>query len=89
MHSLMFAAVIPKDRQDYAMFWRAFIDDVDSSLSKLEGIERLAENIWLVDLTVSARPFGVLASAAERLRVDYRILPFDAAPQWLQAGQNL
>jgi hypothetical protein len=45
-----------------------------------------AENVWLVNLQESVAPLGWLVALSEQRGVSYRILPFQAAPEWLPAG---
>ena len=84
MHSMLFVATISQQSAD----WRPFVQNVDAYLKKLKGVARLAENIWLLDLTASASPLGILIHEAELLRIPYGLLSFDEAPQWLPASYN-
>lgn len=87
MHSALFVAVIPVDRWQQDA-WKAFVGQTEAQLKPYQGIERLAENVWLLDLTASVTPLGFLIAGAEGLGIAYRTLPFDAEPQWLPGGQN-
>lgn len=82
MHSALFVTEIPKERQD----WGDFLASVDAKLKKEKGVQRLAENIWLLDVTQSVASLGWLISYAEARGIAYGILPFDDAPRWLPAG---
>lgn len=82
MHSVLFVAT--PDRG--SAFWRPFLDNVGPRLERIAGIERLAENVWLLDLTVSMEALGLLIYQAHTLEIDYRTIPFAEAPRWLPAG---
>jgi hypothetical protein len=88
MHSMLFVAVIPEDRWEYTQQWKAFEGYIEGKLAPLPGIERLAENVWLLDLTASMASLGYLVTGAEGHAIAYRTLPFDAAPVFLPGGQS-
>jgi len=88
MHSAMFVADIGEDQHRINEPWKAFCAHLEVKIKPNQGVERLAENVWLLDLTVSMAPLGYLIAGAENLGISYRTLPFDAAPQWLPDGQN-
>jgi hypothetical protein len=82
MHSLLFVATMVSQSQD----WTAFLTSVGEKLRRQKGFVRLAENVWLLDLTVSVQPLGALVHQAETYGIPYGLLPFDEAPQWLPAS---
>ena len=82
MHSILFVA--KPDRG--SPFWQPFLENVSPKLERLTGIERLAENVWLLDLTVSMEALGLLIYQAHALGIQYRVLPFAEAPRWLPAA---
>jgi hypothetical protein len=84
MHSILFVATIVRGSTD----WKPFLENVDARLRTRKGFVRLAENVWLLDLTVSAAPLGLLVYQAETLEIPYGLLPFAEAPQWLPASYN-
>jgi hypothetical protein len=84
MHSMLFVATISPEKAD----WTSFLQNVAMKLSKQTGAARLAENVWLLDLTVSAAGLGILVQQAEMQEIPYGLLPFDEAPQWLPASYN-
>lgn len=81
MHSMLFVAVIPPERDD----WAEFLAHADRHLVQAEGVGRLAENVWLLSMRESVEPFGQLVYLAQRAGVSYGLLPFERAPEWLPA----
>jgi hypothetical protein len=84
MHSALFVATEMPQQTD----WENFLTAVATKLQTARNIERLAENIWLVNFQISPSALGWLISLAEQRGVDYRILQLDAAPQWLPVDPN-
>lgn len=82
MHSASFISSIPKEHRD----WSDFLAYADSKLKNEKGVRRLAENVWLLDLTQSVASLGWLVSLAEQRGIAYGTIPFADAPQWLPAG---
>lgn len=81
MHSALFVATALKGQN-----WTDFLAGQGGDLERIGGYARLAENVWLLDLTLSADALGVLIYQAQRNLVPYGILPFHEAPQWLPAS---
>ena len=81
MHSAMFIATIPPQKED----WGGFVERATAKLSRCEGVVRLAENVWLLNLQKSVAPLGWLVASAEQMGVSYGLLPFERAPEWLPA----
>ena len=81
MHSAMFIATIPPQAKD----WDAFVERAATKLSHCEGVVRLAENAWLLNLQKSVAPLGWLVASAEQMGVPYGLLPFERGPEWLPA----
>ena len=52
-------------------------------LDKQKGVERLGENVWLVNFLQNPAALARLVEAAVRMSLHYKILQLDAAPQWL------
>jgi hypothetical protein len=84
MHSVLFAAKIPAEIQD----WQTFLGAAAPKLKQAKGVLRLAENVWLLNLQESVAPLGWLVSLADQRGLSYGILPFQDAPQWLPAGND-
>jgi hypothetical protein len=81
MHSALFLAIMPKRPDD----WDNFTSRVNNKVKETEAFSRLAENVWLVDVTKSPGVLAYLISFAQECRLRYGILPFERAPQWLPA----
>ena len=84
VHSVLFVATMNPQHAD----WSTFLNGAHDKLRTAEGVVRLAENVWLLDLTISATSFGSLIYQADLCRVEYGILPFVEAPQWLPASYS-
>ena len=82
MHSALFVATMPKERDDD---WEVFLSRVSTKTKAMTSLVRLAENVWLVDLTKGPGALGYLISFAHEGRMSYGILPFEREPQWLPA----
>ena len=82
LHSILFVASIP----DRDIDWKAFALDVEAKLRQEQNVVRLAENVWMIDLTKSVAPLGYLVALADTKGVSYGLLPFVDEPQWLPAG---
>jgi hypothetical protein len=82
VHSALIVVEVPDNKKK----WRAFIDDIDrpeAPLHKTSGVERLSKNIWLVNFRENPEPLARLISAAAQHLFPYRILQFDAEPEWV------
>jgi hypothetical protein len=86
MHSVLFVATNPNRRTD----WDDFVGRAEAKLTpdgnekRYEGsFVRLAENVWLLDVTMSAEPLGWLTSQAQVKGIPYGLLVFDKEPYWL------
>jgi hypothetical protein len=68
------------------MRWGAFLTQFLGKIEQATNVWRLAENVWLVDMTASPGALGRMVAAAENQTMSYGILPFAVAPQWLPGG---
>lgn len=82
MHSVMFVATIGDQER-----WDSFLINVQIA-ARAQGVEKLAENAWLLNLQKDTTPLGLLIYAAVGRDVAYRILAFDDEPQWLPADSS-
>jgi hypothetical protein len=82
MHSVLFVAIIPPQKQD----WMTFVQEVGKKLQSAKGATRLAENVWLLDLHKNTAALGWLIACAEKLGISQGLLAFEHEPQWLPAG---
>jgi hypothetical protein len=84
MHSAIFVATEIPQRTD----WENFLTVVATKLKDARNIERLSENVWLVNFLISPSALAWLIALADQRGVDYKILQLDAAPQWLPVDPN-
>jgi hypothetical protein len=83
MHTALFAASsVSIDLQA----WGYFVAFIDAKLKHAKNVQRLAENVWIVNVQDGFGPLAWLVSFAEDRKVPYGILPFDDEPQWLRGG---
>jgi hypothetical protein len=92
MHSAIIVVEMPEVRFDATSnpTWENFLARVDRLTShkpdlidKQKGVERLGENVWLVNFLQNPAALARLVEAAVRMPLHYKILQLDAAPQWL------
>jgi hypothetical protein len=55
-------------------------------LDAQKGVQRLAENVWLLNFQEHPETLAALIDAAVRHQLPYGILQLDPAPQWLPAS---
>jgi len=82
MHSAIFVATIPRDKPT----WDLFVVNAQRGTKPGPGVQRLGENVWLLNVQASARALGYLVHYAEEQKISYGILPFHDAPKWLPAS---
>ena len=97
MHSALIVVEIPTQHFNAAnnQAWLTFIGQVDrltsakiDPLDKQQGVERLGENVWLVNFRQNPAALARLVGAAENMKLVCKILPFDTEPQWLPVASN-
>jgi hypothetical protein len=91
MHSMLFVATtLTFERTTDPEFekWRGFLGYAKNSIDHLAGVERLGENVWLMNMRIDPLPLILLGSAAHEHDIAFRLLPFDDAPQWLPDGSR-
>jgi DNA transposition AAA+ family ATPase len=81
MRNAIFVAVIPTQTNE----WRGFLADATQKLTAYQGIKRLAENVWLIDLQKSRPALRILSELADSLGISAGTLLFEYAPAWLPA----
>jgi hypothetical protein len=86
MHSAIVVVKLPEHDQQWPLFMATVLKETAPPHSELEGAQRLAENVWLVNFQTNPATFARLVDAAVRHRYSYGILPLDAEPQWLPGG---
>lgn len=88
MHSVLFVTSPPSEVPEGPSSWQSFTARLEKYIDVDRGHERLAENVWLLNLRQSTGPLGQLISAAEDAGIKYRLLPFERAPEWLPVGSG-
>jgi hypothetical protein len=90
-HSMLIVIAMPDFQAtvdvDYQK-WRSFIGNADLKIAPMQGVERLSENVWLVNLRIDPTPLILLGNGAQQFGFGFRLLPFDDAPQWLPGGNT-
>ena len=84
MHSILFVATMDDDQQK----WKGFSGYATNKMLPYTNVEQLAENVWMINLQKDPAPFGFLVAGAVDQHIDYRILVFDAEPEWLPVGSS-
>lgn len=84
MHSVIIAVEMPPEMAKET--WLGFLGRIIPKIEKNPAVEQIADNVWQLSVQKSPAALGYLIAAAEDFRLIYRILPFDAEPQWLRGG---
>lgn len=84
MHSAIVVVTMPEAPFDSAIHqsWQMFLAGAPQE-DKPRGVEKLGENVWIVNFQRNPAAFAQLVHSAERLKLIYRILPLQDAPLWL------
>jgi hypothetical protein len=82
MHSALIAVEIQSE-QAFLVFMAAA-----NKAKEMKGVSRLADNVWQVNFQLAPAALAALVLAADRQGLAYKILPFDAEPQWIQGNPN-
>jgi hypothetical protein len=83
MHNVLFVAT-PRDR--FADDWQEFTVLAANKTVRDKKAVRLAENVWLLDVTENPASLGWLIATADSKGVSYGLLPFERAPERLPGG---
>jgi hypothetical protein len=85
MHSVLFVAFTahPDDWVAFQAKSKAKLEPTGDERRYAESCVRLADNVWLLDLSKSVEPLGWLTSMAQVSNVPYGLLPFAEKPEWL------
>lgn len=91
MHSALFVAEIPEENwvtnaPAAHPIWSAFTDAITVRIAENTDVQRLAENVWLVDTTKAISSLAWLISIAENQKIAHRILSIAEPPVWLPVG---
>ncbi len=97
MHSALIVVEIPEQHFNTSsnQAWLTFIGQIDrltssktDPLDKQKGVERLGENVWLVNFRQNPAALARLIESARNMQFVYKILQLDAEPQWLPVNSN-
>jgi hypothetical protein len=91
MHSMLFVGTMPTDQMVHSpawQAWRAFSAYAANRLQQFADVERLAENVWMVNMRADPLPLALLVTGAHDHSIGYRLLPFADEPQWLPAASG-
>jgi hypothetical protein len=91
MHSMLFVATAPASGPRYSQIpqkWQEFLGYVSNTLPQFSGVQRIGENVWLVNMRIDPVPLGLLVVGAHQHGIAFRLLPFVDEPQWLPAASD-
>lgn len=60
----------------------------DSTTQRIEGIENLSEDVWLIPLPQGLPFFAKLASVADHVGYPYRVMLIEHEASWIQYGKS-
>jgi hypothetical protein len=87
MH-MLFVATVPLSRttaDQTFQSWQGFAGYASNTIQPMSGVERLGENVWLLNMSIDPLPLCLLGSAARQHGIAFRLLPFPDEPQWIPA----
>ncbi|MEK6245779.1 MAG: hypothetical protein AABM33_14935 [Pseudomonadota bacterium] len=79
MHSAIVVVGLPDDDRT----WKAFIARAELGEGRSAHVSQISENVWQVNTLENLSALSRILGEAERLDFFYKILVFDAEPQWL------
>jgi len=82
MHSILVVIELPTEGADWSMFLGA----LEPKARRAKNTDRLAQNVWLIDMHKDPAFLGWLLSLCDQKGFPFRLLPFEKAPQWLPDG---
>ena len=84
----MHSAIIVVEETSARADWSRFLDEIRKKLVDAKGVDRLGENVWLVDFQKSPVALAWIVGFADRFGLVYKILPLADAPQWLPVASD-
>ncbi len=81
MHSAIIVAEPPQTDADKQR-WQQFASMI-APLKARDGVEELADNVWLIDFQCAPSALARLIYAGEQHQFSQRILPLPEQPKWL------
>jgi hypothetical protein len=97
LHNAIIVVQMPEQHHSSAanQAWQAFLARVDKltsakldPLDKQRGVERLAENVWMVNFLQNPAALARVIEAGLAMKLVYKILQLDVAPQRLPVDSN-
>lgn len=78
------AMILAVDRSRIAKWDDVYREKRDNKLQQIEGIEKLAEDVWLIPLPQGLPFFAKLAAAANHVGYPYRVMPIEHDASWIE-----
>jgi len=85
MHSVLFVADIDFERK---LKWQEFTHEITKEPGKIDGVERLSINVWLLDLTKPLEGLGKFSHLATVHNIYYSVLVLEGPPKWLPSDRK-
>jgi hypothetical protein len=87
MHSAIIVVEPPKTESD-KIRWQSFASAI-AEVCKHQGVEQLAENVWLINFQEAPVALARLVAAAHQHDFSQRILQLPEQPNWIQADAKI
>lgn len=84
MHSAIIVVEQPNDDR----IWDSFLARSATDKAPPNSVQRLSENAWQVNARADLHCFARILVAAETTKLSYKMLVFDAEPQWIEANAS-
>jgi hypothetical protein len=62
--------------------WQNFLLNIPQRLQPSEGIERIHDNVWLIDLEIGLRSLSTLIEQSALRNIHIRLLFLEESPDW-------
>ena len=79
MHSVILVVELPNDDRP----WESFLARAKLGGELSTSVQRLGQNVWQLNIQAELAPLSRILGAADGLGLTYKMLVFDAEPQWL------
>jgi len=84
MHSVIVVVKIPDRETD----WSMFLDALEPKAKRAKSIDRMAPNVWLIDMHKDPAFLGWLLALCDQRGLPFRLLPLEKPPSWLPDGSG-
>jgi len=88
---MLFVVAMPTDKNIGGQAWnnyRGFMNYITNLIAQFSNVERLGDNVLLVNARNDLAPLARLVTSALDAGMPYRLLVFDDEPQWIPATPN-